>query len=70
MRKKVETVTDFILGGGKITADDCSHEIKTLVHWTESDDNPRQHIKKQRHHFANKDPYRQSDGFTSSHVWM
>ena len=51
----VETVTDFILGGSKITADgDCSHEIKTLTPWKESYDKPRQHIKKQRRHFANK----------------
>ena len=38
----VETVSDFILGGSKITADgDCSHEIKTLTHWKESYDQPR-----------------------------
>ena len=38
----METVTDFILGSSKITADgDCSHEIKTLAPWKE----PRQHIK-------------------------
>ena len=36
----VETVTDFILGGFKITADgDCSHEIKTLTAWKKSYDN-------------------------------
>ena len=41
--------------GSKITADgDCSHEIKTLAPWKESYDQPRQHIKKQRHYFANK----------------
>ena len=32
-------------------------------------DKPRQHIKKQRHHFADKGPYSQSYGFSSSHVW-
>ena len=38
----VETVSDFILGGSKITADgDCSHEIKRLTHWKESYDQPR-----------------------------
>ena len=38
----VETVSDFILGGSKITADgDCSHEIKTLTPWKESYDQPR-----------------------------
>ena len=35
-----------------------------------SDDKPRQHIKKQRHYFANKCPCSQSFGFSSSHVWM
>ena len=36
----------------------------------ESYDKPRQHLKKQRHHFAYKGPYSQSYGFSSSHVWM
>ena len=37
-----ETVSDFILGGPKITADgDCSHEIKKLTPWKESYDQPR-----------------------------
>ena len=41
----METVTDFILGGLKITADgDCSHEIKTVAPWEKSYDQPRQHI--------------------------
>ena len=67
----METVTDFILGGSKITADgDCSHEIKTLAPWKKSYDQPRQHIKKQRHYFANKGPSSQRYGFSSSHVWM
>ena len=67
----VETVSDFILGGSKITVDgDCNHEIKTLAPWKKSYDKPRQHIKKQRHYFANKDPSTQSYGFSSSDVWM
>ena len=67
----VETVSDFILGGSKITADgDCSHEIKTLAPWKSSYDQPRQHIKKQRHYFANKSPFSQGYGFPSGHVWM
>ena len=54
----METVRNFILGGSRITADDdCSHEIKTLVPWKKSYDQPRQHIKKQRHHFAYKGQY-------------
>ena len=65
------TVADSIFLGSKITADsDCSHEIKTPAHWEESYDQTRQHIKQQKHHFANKWPYSQSYGFSSSHVWM
>ena len=75
----VETVTDFILGGSKITADsDCNHEIKrhlllgrkvmtnllllllSRFSRVRLCDQPRQHIKKQRHYFANKGPSRQS----------
>ena len=53
----METVIDFILLGSKITADgDCSREIEMLAPWKKSYDQPRQHIKKQRHHFANKGP--------------
>ena len=67
----MEIVTDFILGSSKITADgDCSHEIKTLAPWKKSYDQPRQHVKKQRHYFANKVLCSQSYGFSSSHVWM
>ena len=44
----MQTVTDFIFLGSKITADgDCSHEMKTLAPWKKSYDQPRQHIKKQ-----------------------
>ena len=68
----METVADFILGGFKITVDgDCSHEIKKmLAPWKKSYDKTRQHIKKQKHYFANKGPSSQSYGFSSSHVWM
>ena len=57
--RKVEVVTDFLFLGSKITADgNCSHEIKRrLLFGKKSCDIPRQHIKKQRHHFANKGPY-------------
>ena len=52
----METETDFIFLGSKITADsDCSREIKkTLAPWKKSYEKPRQHIKKQRHYFTNK----------------
>ena len=41
-----------------------------LPPWKKSYDQPRQHIKKQRHYLANKGPSSQSYGFSSSHVWM
>ena len=68
----VETVSDFIFLGSKITADgDCSHEIKKcLLFGRKVNDKPRQHIKKQRHYFANKGPSSQGYGFSSGHVWM
>ena len=63
----METVRDFIFLDSKITVDgDCSHE----VNWKKSYDQPRQHIKKQRHYFADKGLCSQSYGFSSSHVWM
>ena len=68
----METVTDFIFLGSKITADgDCGHEIKRcLLLGRKAMIKPRQHIKKQRHYYANKGPSNQSYGFSSSHVWM
>ena len=75
--KTMETGTDFIFLGSKITADgDCSHEIKMLAAWKKSFDQPRQHIKKQKHYFANKGLSSQIYGlfffffFYSSHIWM
>ena len=67
-----ETMTDFIFLGSKITADcDYSHEVKTLAPWKKSYDQPRKHIKKWRHHFANTGLSSQSYGFFSgTHVWM
>ena len=54
-REAMETVTDFIPLGSKITADgDCSHEIKRFPLWKKSYDQPRQHIKKQRHTLLRK----------------
>ena len=67
----VETVTDFILGSSKITADgDCSMKLKDACSWKQSYDQPRQHIKKQRHYFAKNGLSSQGYGFSSSHVWM
>jgi len=63
----METVTDFILGGSK-----SLQMVTAAIHafWKKTCDQHRQHIKKQRHYFANKDPSSQSYGFSSSHVWM
>ena len=76
----METVTDFLFLGSKITADgDCSHEIKRLLLLgRKTMTNPaaylkkkqKQKQKKQRHYFADKCPSSQSYGFSSSHVWM
>ena len=68
--EKVATVEDFIFLDSKITADgECSHDIKDTL-WKKSCDKSGQHIKKQRHYFANKCPSSQSYGFSNSHVWM
>ena len=68
--KTMETVTDFIFLGLQ-NHRRWSHEIKIcLLLGKKSNDKPRQHIKKQRHYFADKGPSSQSYGFSSSHVWM
>ena len=63
----VETVTDFIFLGSKITADgDFRHEIKRCLLLRRKS---RQYIKNQRHYFANKGPSSQGYGFSCGHVW-
>ena len=63
--EKVERVSDFIFLGSKINTDsDCSHEIKRRLLLG------RKAIKKQKYHFADKDPCSQSYDFSSSHVQM
>ena len=67
----METVTDFMFLGSKITADgDCSHEIKRCLLLGRKAMTNLDSIKKQRHHFANKGLYSQSYGFSSSHIWV
>ena len=68
----METVTNFILGDSKITADgDCSHEIKRcLLLGKKAMTNLDSIFNKERHYFANKVPSSPSYGFSSSHVWM
>ena len=68
---KVETVIDFIWEAPEslwtVTA---AMKLKNIAPWKKSYDQPRQHIKKQRHYFSNKGPSSQGYGFSSSHVWM
>ena len=68
----VETVTDFIFLGSKVTADgDCSHEIKTcLLLGRKAMASLDRILKKQRHYFAIKGPPSQIYGFSCGHVWM
>ena len=68
----VETVSDFIFLGSKITADgDCSHEIeRCLLLRRKAMTNLNSILKGQRHYFPNKGPSSQSYSFSSRHVWM
>ena len=67
----METVSDFILGGSKITADgDCSHEIKRRLLLGRKVMTNLDSVFKNRHYFANTGPSSQGYGFSSSHVWM
>ena len=68
--EKMETVTDFIFLGSKITANgDCSHEIKRrLLLGRKAMTNLVNILTSKRHHFADKSPYSQSYGFSSSHL--
>ena len=69
----VETVSDFIFLGSKITADgDCSHEIKRRLLLGRKVMTNLDIILKSRdiHYFANKGPSSQGYGFSSGHVWM
>ena len=67
----METVTDFIFLGSKITADgDCSHEMKRCLLLGRKAMTNLDSILKSRHYFANKGPSSQSYGFSSNHVWM
>ena len=67
----METVTDFNLGGSKITADgDCSREIKKYLLLGRKAMTHLDGVLKSRHHFANKGLSSQSYGFSGSHVWM
>ena len=67
----METVTNFIVLGSKITADgDCCHEIKTYLLLGRKAKTNLDSILKSKYYFADKGPSSQSYGFSSSHVWM
>ena len=65
---KTTNLSAFIHMHTHTHANSCLH--LTLTPWKESYDQPKQHIKKQRHYFANKGPSSQGYGFSSGHVWM
>ena len=65
MGKQWKQCQTLFFWGSKITADgDCSHEIKTLAPWKKNYDQPRQHIKKQRHDVVNNGLSSQGYGFS------
>ena len=67
----METLLDFIFLGSQITdMVIAAMKLKDATPLKESYDQTRQHIKKQRHYFANKGPSSQGYGFSSGHVWM
>ena len=69
--EKVETVTDFLFLGSKIAVDrDRSHEIRRQLLLGRKAMTNLDSVKKQRHHFADKGPYSQGYGLSSSHVRM
>ena len=66
----VETVSDFIFWApNSLQMMTAAMKLKDTS-WKESNDQPRQHIEKQRYYFANKCPSSQGSGFSSGHVWM
>ena len=67
----MEAVSDFILGGSKITATGiCSHEIKRHLLLGRKVMTNLDSILKSKHYFANKGPSSQGYGFSSGHIWM
>ena len=66
----METMTDFTWAPKSLQMVTAAMKLKDASPWKKSYDKPRQHFKKQRHFFANKDPYSQSYSFSNNHVWM
>ena len=69
-RQTIETVSDSIFAPKSLQMVTEAMKLKDACSWEENYDQPRQHVKKQRHYFANKGPSSQGYGFSSSHVWM
>ena len=63
-------LTLFFLAPKSLQMVIAAMKLKDAYSWKESYDQPRQHIKKKRHYFANKGPSNEGYGFSSSHVWM
>ena len=68
--ERMETMTLFRGAPKSLQMVTEAMKLKGVCSLDKSYGQPRQHIKKQRHYFANKDPSSQSYGFSSSHVWM
>ena len=66
----VETVADFMFWAPKSLQMVIAAMKLKDAYSLEGNDQPRQHIKKQRYYFANKGPSSQGYGFSSGHVWM
>ena len=66
----VETVSDFLGAPKSLQMVTATMKLKDTYSLEESYDQPRKHIKKQRHYFANKGPSGQGYSFSSGHVWM
>ena len=67
----MQTVDDFYFGAPKLLQTViAAMKLKDTYSLEGNYDQPRQHVKKQRHYFANKGPSGQGYGFSSGHVWM
>ena len=70
MGKQWKQWLTLLLGVPKSLQMVTAMKLKDLTPWKQSYDQPGQHIKSQKHYFANKGPSSQGYGFSSGHVWM
>ena len=68
--EKVEAVTDFLGVPKSLQTVTAAMKLNTHAPWKKHYDKPRQHIKKQIHHFINKCQFSRGYSFSSGHVWM